>query len=135
ATAAIRAALDSAGIDAEQIACVVVSASGNPAGDEMETRALRNVFGDRLSDIPVCAPKAALGESLGAAGAMSALIAAWALQKQCLPPTARADDSQPQALRLSGHAQTLRGKYALVNALSCDGNNAALVLRRWNASE
>ena len=134
ATAAIHSALESTGIGSKQIACVIASASGSRPGDEMEKLALQNFFGGRLSEIPICAPKAALGESLGAAGAGSALIAALALQKQCLPPTANADVSQTNGLRLSAQAQTLRGDYALVNAFSCDGNNAALVLRRWKAS-
>jgi 3-oxoacyl-[acyl-carrier-protein] synthase II len=134
---AIQTALESAGISSSRIACIIASAAGSQAGDEMETRALQNVFGARLGEIPICAPKAALGESLGAAGAMNSLIATLALGKQCLPPTAGFDDSpafQEHALRLSAHAQTLHGDYALVNAFSCDGNNAALVLHRWQAS-
>jgi 3-oxoacyl-[acyl-carrier-protein] synthase II len=134
ATAAIQAALESAGIGNDQIACIIASASGSRPADEMESCALENIFGARLPDVPVCAPKAALGELLGAAGAVGALIAALALQKQRLAPTAGADDSHAYGVRLSGQAQTLHGDYALVNAFSCDGNNAALVLRRSRAS-
>ena len=133
ATAAIAMAIESAGIAADQIACVIASASGSRAGDAMEARALKNIFGERLNALPVCAPKVALGESLGAAGAMGALIAALGLQKECLPPTAGAEDAAADGLRLSPRSQPLRGGYALVNAFSCDGNNAALVLRRAGA--
>lgn len=132
ATAAIRMALDSAGVSAGQVACFVAAASGSRPGDAMEARALLNIFGPRFAEVPVCAPKAALGESLGAAGATAALIAALALQKQCLPPTVGIPERGGAGIRLMPQAQTIRGDYALINAFSCDGNNAALVLRRWN---
>jgi 3-oxoacyl-[acyl-carrier-protein] synthase II len=130
ATAAIRMALDSAGVDAGQVACLVAAASGSREGDAMEARALLNVFGPRFAEIPACAPKAALGESLGVAGATAALVAALALQKQCLPPTAGVPERGAEGVRLSARMQTIHGDYALVNAFSCDGNNAALLLRR-----
>jgi 3-oxoacyl-(acyl-carrier-protein) synthase len=119
AAEAIEAALANSGIDAAEIACIVCSASGSRAGDEMELRAIEKVFGRRLSDIPLCAPKAAFGEAMGASGAMCAMTAGLALQEQSLPPT-------------PGYSQTatpIQGEYALVNAFGCDGNNASLVVR------
>jgi 3-oxoacyl-[acyl-carrier-protein] synthase II len=132
ARAAIEMALQSAGIPADQIACIVAAASGSRAGDGMEARALKNAFGAGLSEIPLCAPKAALGESLGAAGALGTLVAALALQKQCLPPTAGMNDAGVEGLRVMAHSQPIHGEYALINAFSCDGNNASLILRRWH---
>jgi 3-oxoacyl-[acyl-carrier-protein] synthase II len=131
ATEAIQMALESAAVEPAQIACIISSASGSLAGDEMEARALANVFGALLAEIPACAPKAALGETLGAAGALGALVAAIALRRQCIPPT-HGVGSETGAIRLSDREQALQGDYALVNAFSCDGNNAAMVLRRWN---
>jgi 3-oxoacyl-[acyl-carrier-protein] synthase II len=128
ATEAIQMALESAGIEPAQIACIVSSASGSPAGDEMEARALSNVFGARLAEIPACAPKAALGETLGAAGALGALIATLALRRQCVPPTPGAGTTE--GIRIAAREQAFQEDYALVNAFSCDGNNAAMVLRR-----
>jgi 3-oxoacyl-(acyl-carrier-protein) synthase len=131
ATEAIQMALESAGIEPAQIACIISSASGSPAGDEMEARALTNVFGGRLAEIPVCAPKAALGETLGAAGALGALIAALALRRQCVPPTPGAGTTDGfDGIRIADREEAFPGDYALVNAFSCDGNNAAMVLRR-----
>lgn len=128
ATEAIHLALESAGISAALVGCIIASASGSRAGDVMEVRALRAVFGGRLQDIPIYAPKAALGESLGAGGAFAALAGALALKKQFLPPTV--GGSGREGLALSPQAQPVNSDFALVNAFSCDGNNAALVLRR-----
>ena len=129
ATAAIRMAMESAAIEPAQVACIISAGSGSPAGDEMEARALSNVFGGRLAEIPICAPKAALGETLGAAGAFGALIGALALRRQCAPPTPGIR-AVAGGMRLATREQDFQGDYALVNAFSCDGNNAAVILRR-----
>jgi 3-oxoacyl-[acyl-carrier-protein] synthase II len=131
ATAAITQALRAAEVDPEEIGCVIAGASGSRAGDEMEIHALRNVFGARLEQIPVSAPKAAFGEALGASGALCALSAGLALAKGSVPPTAGFRAADP-SLRLSTSPQDLEGEYALVNCFGCDGNNAALVLKGLN---
>jgi 3-oxoacyl-[acyl-carrier-protein] synthase II len=130
AAAAMAEALAMTGIEASAIACIIASANGSPAGDEMEARALRTVFGDRLGDIPVCAPKAAVGEAMGASGAMCAAVAGLALQKQQVPPTAGFTETET-GLKLSAEPQPFSGEYALINAIGCEGNNAALVIRKW----
>lgn len=129
---AIRQALDTAGVQPEQIACIVSGAAGNPAGDAVELRALKNIFGKRLEGVPMCAPKAALGETMGAGGALLALVAAMALEKQEIPPTANFAASR-SGLRLAATPQAAVGEYALVTAFSCDGNNAALVMKGCGA--
>jgi 3-oxoacyl-[acyl-carrier-protein] synthase II len=131
ATAAVEQALESAGIAPDEVGCIISGASGSRAGDEMEARALANIFKDRLGEIPVCAPKAALGEVMGVSGALCALVAAITLRKQTVPPTAGFAESE-YGLRLSGEPQPMGGVCALVNAFGCDGNNAAMVLRRWS---
>jgi 3-oxoacyl-(acyl-carrier-protein) synthase len=130
ATEAIRLALDAAAIEPESIAFVIASANGNRAGDCMEARALERVFGRRLAEIPVCAPKAAFGECLGASGAMLAVTAGIALNRGCIPPTTGFQACE-FGLRLSREPQAVTGDYALVNCFGCDGNNAALVVKRW----
>jgi 3-oxoacyl-(acyl-carrier-protein) synthase len=130
ATSAIAGALEQSGIGAEAISCIVASANGSRTGDEMEARALCNVFGTRLKDIPVCAPKAALGEAMGASGALCATVAGIALRRQELPPTAGFTASET-TLKLSAQPQKIDGEFALINAFSCDGNNASLVIRLW----
>jgi 3-oxoacyl-(acyl-carrier-protein) synthase len=130
ATAAMLQALEETGIGPDQIGCIISGASGSLEGDDMEAKALRNVFGAHLGRIPVSAPKAATGEVMGGSGAFCALAAGLALQRQEAPPTAGFLESQ-SGLLLSNAPQSFSGDYALVNAFSCDGNNAALVIRRW----
>jgi 3-oxoacyl-[acyl-carrier-protein] synthase II len=131
ATAAIEQALESTGIGPDKVSAIIAGGSGSLTGDEMELRALQNVFHNRLPEIPVCAPKAAIGETLGVSGAFAALVGGLALVRQSVPPTA-GYIGPSEGLRLSSAPQPFEGQFALVNAFGCDGNNASLVLRLWN---
>jgi 3-oxoacyl-[acyl-carrier-protein] synthase II len=130
AVSAISQALQASGISPDAIGLIVASASGSRAGDKMEARALVNIFGDRLANIPICAPKAAFGELLGASGALLAATGAIALSRGTAPPTVGFIATE-DGLCLSASPQPIHGEYALINCFGCDGNNAALVLRRW----
>jgi 3-oxoacyl-[acyl-carrier-protein] synthase II len=131
AAAAMRQAIRNSAISLEQIACVIAGASGSPSVDDAEERALLDVFGSRLGEIPVCAPKAALGEAMGASGAYAAVVGGLALIRQSVPPTANHGGHSSGPVALSSQAQEIRGEYALVNAFSHDGNATSLILRLW----
>lgn len=130
ATSAIEQALEETGIGPGEIGCIISSANGSRGGDAMEAQALRNVFGGRLEAVPVSAPKAAIGEMMGASGAFCAVTAGLALQRQEAPPTAGFESSE-SGLQLSSKTQPFEGEYALIDAFGCDGNNAALIIRLW----
>jgi 3-oxoacyl-[acyl-carrier-protein] synthase II len=127
---AIQIALESAGIEPKDVGGIIASANGSRGADAMEARALGAVFGGRLPAIPICAPKAAFGEALGASGALLAVTAGIAAQRGEVPPTAgyRMSDGN---LCLSAGVQPLAGSHVLVNCFGCDGNNTALVLRAF----
>ncbi len=128
AAAAMRQALEAAGLTPADIGCVIAGASGSPAADQMEWHALKEVFGPRLGELPVSAPKAAFGEAMGASGALLALCGATALRRQHAPPTAGFIGADAP-LRLSAQAQPFSAHAVLVNCFGCDGNNASLVLK------
>ena len=129
-SAAMRQALENSSLHTDQISCVVAAAGGSPAADDAEARALEAVFGPRLQEVRICAPKAAFGEAMGASGAFCAIVAGLALLRQSVPPTANYRGSSP-SLALSSTVREIRDEYALVNASSYDGNAASLVLRLW----
>jgi 3-oxoacyl-(acyl-carrier-protein) synthase len=112
---AIHEACSDAGIDAGAIDVVVSGVSGLRAFDEPELVAIREALGDRAR---VTAPKLALGETLGAGGAM-AMLAALAL----LRGEARVPLVQGAPLR-GGAART-----ALVTSMGYYGNASAVVMK------
>lgn len=128
AQAAVEGALHDAGIAPEQIAGIITAANGSRSSAVIEARVLQHVFGKRLAEVPACAPKGALGEGLGSSGAMCALVGAMALERQSLPPTVGLANCE--GLSVSSSQQRLTGDSVLLTAFGCDGNHAALVLRR-----
>jgi len=111
---AIAGALADAGISARDVDVVVSGVSGLRAFDEAELLAIRRAVGDGAC---VAAPKLALGETLGAAGAMGMLAAIAYVREGARHHVVRG---------------TLRGepRTALVTAMGYYGNAAALVMRR-----
>jgi 3-oxoacyl-[acyl-carrier-protein] synthase II len=104
--------------------------TGTPANDAAEGRALRRMFGERPP--PVSASKSFLGHTLGAAGAIEAVVTLLAVREGFLPATlhttAPADDAPPDLVL--GAARDADVPYALSTSFAFGGNNAALLFGR-----
>lgn len=130
--AAMEAALRSAGIEAAEIDAINAHGTGTQANDACESAAIRQVFGDRASRIPVSATKAVHGHLLGAAGAVECVLSLLAMQAKVALPTmhlAQPDpdcdlDFVPNAARTDQSIHTM-----LSNSFAFGGTNAVLVLR------
>lgn len=133
---AIRLALDDAGWGTEAVDLLVVAASGIPGLDRCEALALERVFGERLAQLPFLAPKRVLGETLGAGGALAALVALAALRRGEVPAQSGFEpDPKLPALRLPDRAATLGGRRAILVGLGLDGAAAALALEAFGGEE
>ncbi|MEU0440027.1 MULTISPECIES: beta-ketoacyl synthase N-terminal-like domain-containing protein [unclassified Streptomyces] len=82
----LRTALERAGGTPADVAHLNGHGSGTPVNDELEAAVYTTVFPER--DVPVSGTKGALGHSLGATGAVEALLTAYALRERVAPPTA-----------------------------------------------
>lgn len=124
---AMRDALASAGVRAEQVGHINAHATSTPVGDVGEARAIREIFG---ASVPVTAPKSMIGHTLGAAGAVEAAITALSLKHQIIPPTINYDDPDPECevSLVSGSAQQGRMTHAVSNSFGFGGTNVSLVL-------
>ena len=129
--AALGRALSDAGLHPHDIDGLVAHATATRLGDEAESRALHEVFGDHAARLAVTAPKGGLGHGLGAAGAFGVLVAVLALRDQVLPPTANLADPDPACGPLAhvvGTPLERPLRHLMVNAAGCGGQNAAVVL-------
>jgi 3-oxoacyl-[acyl-carrier-protein] synthase II len=130
--AAMRAALQSAALDADAIDAINAHGTGTQANDPVETAAIKNVFGARAGAIPISATKALHGHLLGAAGALECVLSLLAMQQGVALPTmhlALPDqecdlDYVPNAARRGLSIRTM-----LSNSFAFGGTNAVLALR------
>jgi 3-oxoacyl-(acyl-carrier-protein) synthase len=94
--------------------------------------AIRLVFGASADRLAVSSTKAALGHTLGAAGAIEGLATVLALREGFLPPTVNLDDPDP-TWQLDFVPRTSRAAalhHALSNSYGFGGNNTSVVFGR-----
>lgn len=126
--AAMRCALDGAGIAPADIDWVNAHGSGTRASDGAEARALRALFGDTMP--PVSGSKGALGHALGAASAIELAVCVMGLCAQTVPPTAGHEQPDPaDGVACTREPLARRLRWVMNNAFAFGGINSALLLR------
>ncbi|MFZ2267609.1 MAG: beta-ketoacyl-[acyl-carrier-protein] synthase II, partial [Azonexus sp.] len=122
---AMEAALRSAGLSADDIDYINLHGTSTPANDAAEGKAVVALFGER---VPCSSTKGATGHTLGAAGAVEAVICALALSHDLLPGsphTATLDPGIPIQYLL--HSRMGQVRHALSNSFGFGGSNCSLV--------
>jgi beta-ketoacyl ACP synthase len=124
---AITHAIELSGLTPTDIDHVNAHATGTMFGDLAEARAIRRALG--VHNPAVYAPKAALGHSLGAAGAVEAVLTVQALRDGVVPPTLNLKNMDPE-IDLDVVAGTSRRgdyRYAVTDSFGFGGHNVAVV--------
>lgn len=132
ASRAVMAALKQAGATPEDVTHINAHATSTPVGDIAEYAALRAVFGDRTSSIPVSATKAATGHLLGGTGALEAVFAVLAVHERTAPPTINLDNQDEQIpLDVVTSPRDLGSgtQLAISNSFGFGGHNAVVAFR------
>lgn len=130
---AIEKAIASAGATIEDIDYINAHATSTQVGDIAETLAIRNVFKQRASNIPVSSVKGITGHSLSMAGALETAICALSLDKRILPGNANLEEVDPQCQHLLLPRQTEEKPltWVLNNSSGFGGSNVCNVLKRY----
>lgn len=100
--------------------------------DAIETKAIKQVFGERAYRIPVSSTKSMIGHLLGAAGGVEAIFSVLALYHGILPPTINLDHPDPECdLDYVPHkARQVNVNVALSNSFGFGGVNACLLFKK-----
>lgn len=130
---ALRQALKMADSTPRDIGYCNAHGTATRIGDEVEAKALADVWGADIDTLKVSSTKALHGHLLGAAGALEAVITVMALYKQQLPPNAHCVMPDPAcALNLvlePGHS-TPDIQAAISNSFAFGGTNSVLLFKR-----
>jgi beta-ketoacyl ACP synthase len=124
---AIAHAIELSGLTPGDIDLVNAHATGTTFGDLAEARAIHRALGDGVP--AVYAPKSALGHSLGAAGAVEAILTVQALRDGVVPPTLNHEDADPEIDLdvVAGAPRRADYRYAVSNSFALGGYNVAVV--------
>ncbi len=131
---AMSRCLADAELNPHDVGYVNAHATGTLVGDQIETEALKTVFGSRASELPVSSIKGAVGHMIGAAGAVEAAVTALTVQTGQIAPTLfwEAGDEKCDLDYVPHAARTVSGlSVALSNSFGMGGNNAVLAFRNY----
>ena len=127
ARAAMERALESARLSTSDVDYINAHGTATPFNDAAEGKAIAELFGR----VPVSSTKSMMGHSLGAAGAIEAVISILALRDQFLPPNINFRAADP-AIDLDIVANTprpTRVRTVLSNSFGFGGTNASIILQ------
>jgi nodulation protein E len=132
---AMNWALRDAGIGPESVDYINAHGTGTQANDTTESHAIRRVFGSKSDSLPVSSTKSIHGHTLGAAGAVEAVVTLLALQHGIVPPTANTTSIDPACPIRLIHTDPVAAplETAISNTFAFGGLNACLVLQRFGS--
>ncbi len=125
-------ALRNAGINPGQVDYINAHGTSTPAGDVVETRAVKRVFGDHARKMAISSTKSMTGHLLGAAGGIEAVFSILSIRDQVAPPTINLDNPDPDCdLDYVPHtAREMKIDIALSNSFGFGGTNGTLIFKR-----
>jgi 3-oxoacyl-[acyl-carrier-protein] synthase II len=127
--AAMQAALQDAGIAAERVDYINAHATSTPLGDVVETKAIKQVFGERAYEIAISATKSMIGHSIGASAAIGSIATIMTLHTGTIHPTINLAEADPECDLDYTPNQAIQknSRAAISNAFAFGGNNTTLV--------
>ncbi len=129
----MRMAIKDAGIAPTEMGYINAHGTSTKFGDELESAAIKTVFGDYAYKIPVSSTKSMTGHLLGAAGGVEAVISILAMNRGVLPPTINLENPDPECDLdyVPNTARTAQVEVAMSNSFGFGGTNACLVFKKF----
>lgn len=126
---AMRKALNSAGLNPEDVGAFLLHGTSTPDNDHYEALAVQEVFGEQAVKAPASAIKSQLGHLIGAAGSIAPIVAVMMLGKHVIPATVNLTRTDNDChLNLYGEVRRFDGKVVVCNALGFGGHNSILII-------
>jgi 3-oxoacyl-[acyl-carrier-protein] synthase II len=132
AARAMGLALAEAGLEPEAVGYINAHGTSTPLNEKLETQAMKRAFGEAAKSVAISSTKSMTGHTLGAAGAIEAVISLMALEHQMLPPTINQFDADPDCDLdyIPNQARTATLDVAMSNSMGFGGHNVSLIFGR-----
>ncbi len=128
-------AIRDAGIAPAEMGYINAHGTSTRYGDELETMAIKTVFGDHAYQMPVSSTKSMTGHLLGAAGGVEAVVSVLALDRGVLPPTINLENPDPECDLdyVPNIARKQQVGIVMSNSFGFGGTNASIIFRAFRA--
>jgi 3-oxoacyl-[acyl-carrier-protein] synthase II len=130
---AMQGALNNANLQRGTVDLINACAPGDPVIDQVETEAIKNLFGTRAYNIPVCSLKSMIGNPGAAAGPLQVIASALSMEKKYITPTINLDkpskdcdlDYVPQQGRIA------RVNSVMINLRGFGGGITSIIIKNF----
>ncbi|MBF1048005.1 MAG: beta-ketoacyl-ACP synthase II, partial [Peptostreptococcus sp.] len=131
---AMLLALEEAKLEPQKLAYINAHGTSTPMNDAIETKAIKKAFGDHAKKLCVSSTKSMTGHMLGAAGAVEALVCAYAVRDGFVPQTLnyRVADEACDLDYVAGATRYQEVPYAISNSLGFGGHNSSLLFKKYS---
>ncbi len=132
AATSMRAALADADVRTDQIDYISAHGTGTKQNDQVETLAVKAVFGELAPKVPMSSVKSMLGHLIAAAGATELITCILAIRDQVLPPTSnyRTPDPTCDLDYIPNAPRKAKVEICMSNSMGFGGQNNTLIIRR-----
>lgn len=128
----MKMALNTAGLNPEQVDYINAHGTSTPFNDLYETMAIKTIFGDHAKKVMVSSTKSMTGHTLGAAGGIEAAYAVLAIQRNVVPPTINYHEPDPECDLdyVPNQARQAEVNVVISNSFGFGGTNATLLFKK-----
>lgn len=130
---AMRRAMQKAGLRPDQIDYINAHGTGTKPNDSTETRAIKTCLGDYAYRVAISSTKSMTGHTLGAAGAVEAVISNQVILTGIIPPTINLHHPDPECDLdyVPNEARYATVNVAMSNSMGFGGHNTCLIFKRY----
>ncbi len=133
AVLSMQRALEDAGLQPEDIDYINAHGTSTILNDISETRAIKRVFGEYAYQVPISSTKSMTGHTMGAAGAVEAIVCIKTIQSGIIHPTINYEYPDPECDLdyVPNEPRRADVRTVLSNSFGFGGHNATIILKKY----
>ncbi len=130
---AMRRALQKAGLLPDQVDYINAHGTSTLYNDRTETNAIKDCFGEHAYRVPISSIKSMIGHTMGAAGAIEAVVSIMSILTGVIAPTINLHHPDPECDLdyVPNRARDTTVNIAMSNSMGFSGHNACLIFKRF----